>query len=147
MTTVHSKSGGLTNDDLEKQQDPAQRLVYSLVDTNDKLMRLQGSVATTEEFWAVGASNSVHEGDLLIQKAALAVKQASDQSVITQASANLQVVQTEVSTTNQNYNTVVTGGATIMNAGTQVMSQELQIGSVAITQKAEVNNLLAGWGN
>lgn len=146
-SAVHLKAGPSTNDDLLKQQDPGQLMVNVLAETNNDLIQLQSSTATTEQFWAVGASNAVLKGNEALKTAALAVQQAKDQGAQTSASSALQVLQTQVSNTDQEYNNVVTGGATVMNALTQAESQGLQLGSVAISQKADVNNLLAGWAN
>lgn len=144
--TPHFKAGPSTNADLLKQEDPGQLMVNVLAETNDDLIKLQASTSTTEQFWAVGASNAVLEGTYQLEKAARVVQEA-DASHQPGATAALQVVQTRVSNTDQEYNNVVTGGATVMNALTQVESQGLQLGNVAISQKADVNNLLAGWAN
>lgn len=148
-TTDDSKvhdSSTITNDDLLKQQDPAQLLVNVLVQTNDKLINIQSSTSLTEEYWAEGASNAVLVGDTELQKLADGMKDLSGED-LTKASSEFQVMQTQTSNTDQNYNNIVTGGAQVMNSGTQVMAQELKIGDVAITQKDSTNNLLAGWAN
>lgn len=137
-------TGQITKKDLENQEDPSELLINSLVEQNNLLIGIQSGSSQVETLWAQGADSNVTAGDNYLNMLSSQMQNLSGDA-LSKAQGQFQAAQTEVSNADQNYNNVVQGGSSVMNALTQVEAQAIQLGGTAKQNKDNINTLLVGW--